>query len=1066
VCLCLCADVVVTRPASPPAPCVLFVPALRVHAKSPVQFSAGSEFRGFKPLGVKAFLDTCNLNNASLWCASQALFRNGILVPRSKLTTTATEARMEVMAQLYPVNEQTRALGLACHERDGNLRGFHMFGDDDDIATFWASMYLSDEGVRGWDVHTRAICWTASAPGTVYVPYLDIDERGLQCDFHRVWTTRVSPTLLAIQKQLVDIAPTHVINPVIFFNHREDGDLWKFSFHVHWPLLGVVNIMQWKDFLMAIQDLPRKFQWTKNQTGQWQVVPDEKTPIFDPAVYGGARQLFRGPFCGKGENPAAVMKPCTVQEINGVMQYVGTRDYSHDAIVRAVLAARIARWPTGLTMLTFSAPSRASVLPSADAPPPRVQLSLELDQSPMTEFLQPFIVDRILPAWQTHRIGMMMRLGGVKGAVVPTKNLVIVSNSSGASPGVRFLRVEGDTFCETDAAHIHTRNRDTVGVMLDFTKGAICQTCFACGRAGQAVKYVFLHLNNQIEIAPEAGSKFTAMSYWTTSKSPHQLLLDYYPNHFIHQRVTRMVWVYDDECRVWRTDVGGNMIIGRMIDDLNRKHAGYLKAYKNIMIDKQTAAFERANPEADTDAWAQFYTKTHAAARTFIAKNTPFVSMSASARGKVIDELKNFTVHKEVQAMNIHPHLIPMKNMKQYNIFTGEVGDMAREHLFTSVVDAELIADRDEIKIIEDWFDEISTGDNVKCVYLKKISAYCFTYLDHDRKFYVLVGGGQNGKGALKQFIMDISKGPDGFDSRAKNLAQSFWASRANANQGPENCTPESYELMNKTFYYTDDIQPVPLDTNKLKRIVAHEEQSGRGLYGKPVDVKPHGKVMWTTNFEPDIPGIDNACWERLVLLYMNTKYVPSAHDVDPKRFRFLKDHSRYMGLLEKKDAFFTVAVQALTAHYQSLEWDPIRRAPKSLGSFDLPPSVVISLREARATQLPLSAFMNAHTERTTQPLYCVTVEELFKNYIVYLENMNEIKARRSTTQSNFVQLLASALDVHVAAGTVDGVRLVKPVTPTMNRGQVPMMDQRLSHDNPYVGQPEGSYLDRAMGPS
>lgn len=245
---------------------------------------------------------------------------------------------------------------------------------------------------------------------------------------------------------------------------------------------------------------------------------------------------------------------------------------------------------------------------------------------------------------------------------------------------------------------------------------------------------------------------------------------------------------------------------------------------------------------------------------------------------------------------------------------------------------------------------------------------------------------------------------------------------------GPEQATPESYELQNKTVYYTDDIMPIPLDANKLKRIVAGEEQSGRPLWGKPGSIHPRGKVLWTSNFDPNGPGEDNAYWERASYLPMLTKYVPAGGGVDPTRYRFEQNHVRYQKLLEKRNGFFSVTVKALATYYQSLEWDSIKRQPATLSSFPLPKVVETAVSEARARALPLAAFMKEYTKTGTHPLEYVKIEDLFQNYMLYLDNVNEQRTKRNTTQTSFVALLASSLEINCAAGAVDGRMLVKKV--------------------------------------
>ncbi len=570
----------------------------------------------------------------------------------------------------------------------------------------------------------------------------------------------------------------------------------------------------------------------------------------------------------------------------------------------------------------------------------------------------------------------------------------------------------------------------------------------------------FLHAGNRIDITTKGDSKFTGTNYVAPSKNPHQLILDYFSPLFVLQRSTRSLWVYDKDFCVWRTDVSGNSTVGQLIDELNEKHVQYLKAYKDIIVQKQISRLDNAGltQEEAEDAAIKIYKQ----ARDFMNKNTPLISIAPSARGKVMEDLRNYTVHNEIDEMNKFPHLIPMKNKKYVNVFTGETGDMEPGHFFTSCVNAEICSKGEETEAISNWFDEISTGDIEKCRYLKMIAGYCFTFLVHDRHFYAILGPtGQNGKGTYKEFILKVNNGPEGMDARSKQLLQSFWASRGNANQAPENATPESYELMNKSFYYTDDLMPIPLDANKVKRISASEAQSGRTLYGKPVEIRPKGKIMWTLNFPPNGPGEDNAYWERAIILAMHAKYIDEG-PVDPARFRFRKNHARYLELLEMTDAFFTLTVEQLTGYYQSLPWNTMRNEPVLLGTFPVPASVKATLLQERANKLPLAAFVRDYTADCKDHSQSVSVEILFKNYITYLENVNEGKLRRETTQTSFIQLMSTALDIQASHGIFENRKLVRSVVPVRKDehaayGQVSAFTQAYN---------EGSHLDAALPPT
>jgi len=1033
--------------------------------------------RGIAPLGIEHILDGCGLNNPSLWSTARPILSYGLLCPKAKLKTALVEQRIDMIAHLYPMTNMNRALGVAVHERDGNLRGFHLIGDDEDIAAMWTSFFTYENSLHGWDVPRKAMCWTAMAPGAAYVPYMDLDEQGMQSDFHRVWTQRVAPTISCIQRALGGMVNQDEreidVKPLVFFNSRCTGELWKFSFHVHWPTLGVAEIGEWKQFLLSIVEMPRKLKWT-NVGGVWNVGEDPKTPIFDPAVYGGRRQLFRGPFCGKSDNGEAVLLPCAMQQTAGGEYAHVAKSYTVAQIKDYILKARIARWADGLTMLKFNLPVfpvrvplvESEVLPSPILPTLRQDNDGSLKH--LNDFVLPFFHLFILPRWQAMRKREASRLR-TAGAVVPTNNIKIVHMTPHQfKPGCIFMAVAGDTFCCLDAAHVHTQSAAPIGLLVDFVRCTIEQTCYACGsqlRAGSpgavSDKFCFLHANNRIEICTESDSAFTGISFWVPTKSPYQLLLDYFSDLFVFQRSCKTLWVYDKVFRVWRTDAGGNGVVGGLIDELNERHVKYLQCYKKIVIQKQNNSFTRMNPTATQEEVEAFSVRIHSEARKFMQKNTPFIVLNSAARGKVLDDMKSYHIHNEIAKMNCVPNYIPMKNGKYVDVFTGEVADMEASHYFTSCVNAEIIPLGEETERLERWFLEIASGEVEKGIYLKRFAGYCFTFLVHDRKFLLLKGTGKNAKGAWKEFIMKISKGPEGMDSRAKNLLQNFWDKRGNANTSPENATPESYELNNKTFLYTDDIMPIPLDTNKLKRVVAGEDGSGRGLYGKPIDIQSQGKVVWTSNFDSDGPGEDNAFWERQVIVPMLTKYVGKGEVVDEKNYRFAQNHVAYTELLELRDAFFTVVVAELVKYYKGLPWDAVKRAPSELSAFPLPESVVKYNQEARARALPLAGFMKDYTRPELYPMNFCKVEDAFESYMIYLENLNEARAKKETTLNSFTKLLAIALDVNVERGYIQGRAMHKKIISTKKKQYE---DRSYSSSSSVIAPVDDlAYLGRAM---
>lgn len=1025
--------------------------------------------RGVHPIGIAGLLDACGLNKENLWQRSRGLLAAGVLCPRAALTNDAVEKRINEISQRYPLNDKSKAMGVLVREKRLRgkgvylFRGDHVIGDCKDLAAFWVDLYLGNTTVPDWTIRGEAMCWSGLTPGNVFVPYVDLDECAPTGSFSVVWGTRVVPCVKAINDAL-SLLGVDSPRTIVTMNTRpsERAGLDKFSFHLHWPGLGVRTIGMWKNFLATLDDLPRAVDWIIGQDGELQQTPRPgNSSLVDMAVYGGRNQLFRGPYCGKRGDLAAIMYPVSVSDDGcGNYQYRFKDEASgasRESMIDCVLRTRITAFPSEVAILDLpehvlrrnvSVPAVTLVRPACSAPS---VAPMDPTIENIHRFITPFLERFILPEWQNFRHRILVSIGGVAGAVVPTTNLVISHERQAERRGRAFFTVQGDTFCECDARHVHTASPGRIGLVVDYLRATITQTCFVCGPSVVFPVYSFLHTGNQIRIEPRDRCGHSRVSCWSKSASLHQVLLDFYWDKFVYQRSTQLLYVYDDDARVWRANANGNAVVGKLIENVNRRHSEYLNAQRRVFMDSEIARYDNGEIDGSDDEVedltdeddekqpkraprdrAEAVRRIESRARRFVAKRTPFITFTAASRGKLLAELRSFVVHTEAVIMNPHENLIPMRNGQCVDVFTGLITDMEPRHLFTSMVDAQFNPEDPNIPTINEWFDEISTGDKAKAVYLKRIGAYCFTFLVHDRKYVILVGSGKNGKGMFKEFIVLISNGPSGYESRVKMLNGTFWSARANANSSPEAPTPEAFDMRNTTFFYTDDIGPVALDTAKLKRVVGGEDQSARGLYGDPCVVKPRGKVMHTSNFDPAGPGDDQAYWERTVVVKMRTKYVEDASQVDKSKYRFLKDQAVYRRLLTMTDAFFTITVQELIAYYKTVTSVGSGNSPL-LVSFPVPPEIQAATAEAKEKRLPLAAFMRIAMEDVKEPLYFASLTETFDNYMMYLRNCNETAIAKMTTSAKFEELLALALDIRVVhmqgRALVEGKRLVKPIT-------------------------------------
>ena len=152
------------------------------------------------------------------------------------------------------------------------------------------------------------------------------------------------------------------------------------------------NISHFKSLISNMTELPRKLVWKNN--GGWSCA-EAPGPLVDTAVYGGRKQLFRGPYCGKTGAPDAVLLPVIPSCIERVWRLEPGGNLEK---YQYILRARIARSPVGLGMVDLNETKLPPSLPSIVKP-----LSDNQDSRAIHVFFHPFLVHYVLPAWQRYR---------------------------------------------------------------------------------------------------------------------------------------------------------------------------------------------------------------------------------------------------------------------------------------------------------------------------------------------------------------------------------------------------------------------------------------------------------------------------------------------------------------------------------------------------------------------------------------------------------------------------------------------------------------------------------------
>lgn len=899
-------------------------------------------------------------------------------------------------------------------------------------------------GILHSDFSRQALLWTGQCSGHYYIPYLGFDEVSLYPhDFNNIYKERVLPSITVVQHLLTEM--TGKDEPyLLLYNTRlkpatkTEPECTKYSFHVHFFSVATKNIKGFKQVLSRLTDVPRHRDWKHNDEHGFFLV-NSKNAIYDCAVYGGENQLFRGPFCGKSDNTNAVLQPIQVDEKDG--NFYPVQDEVMDTPAGCVLTILRSRIRAPLdethTLLVF------------DPPPPEDDMKtiltkaikrksmmhddgehIRIPRDILNDVLRPLIYSEVIPAFQKFKRNLSLGMAP-GGGTTPVDDIEIVEDIVGGGH-TRYYKVKDDSFCLMDPKHYHSKNPHKTRIHIDLLHCTIWQFCHGCNAGGEI--YHFMQTGNIVQILPSVDAEFRGENGLELCTQPLNFIARYFKEDLIYNKSRDTVYVYDAALGIWAKGKKGNGVLGMLIDELNKKYAEYkhalLKAEyeEEIKIklkeyEESEAYLEHKEKKRDNTKQKKI-TEARKNARKKQKKGNELIVISATQRVKLLDYLRSFGLANEADDMNIKTHLLTMSNLKTYNVFTGEIEDIQRENLHTGVMTAELSMDLEDIKEIQEWFLEIACGDKEMVVVLQRVAGYMMTFLVHDRKGYMMIGAGNNGKGLFKALLINCLRGAFGTEEKWKAVKNKFWY-KAGQSGSAENSSPETMAIADKSLLYSGD-----MDSHKqicaqiYKQVIASEDMGARGLYIDASNIKPTGKVLWSINNVCNLEGTDNACWERTEFLRFSAKYTNDLSTVNPAKYRFPENKARYDHIASKSDAFFTVCVQALTSYYKQQEYDPVTNAPKFLPPFPTTSSMQREKLQARARKLPLASFIQTYTTYTDLIYEYAHVDQLFDNYLVYLDNSNEQQLKKQTTKLDFENSLLTSLDMTIDKQQVCHVKI------------------------------------------
>lgn len=248
----------------------------------------------------------------------------------------------------------------------------------------------------------------------------------------------------------------------------------------------------------------------------------------------------------------------------------------------------------------------------------------------------------------------------------------------------------------------------------------------------------------------------------------------------------------------------------------------------------------------------------------------------------------------------------------------------------------------ERIKKFDDFVLLICAHDAEKKQYLKKIFGYCLTTNHDDRKIYMHVGCGSNGKTSMDECFQK-ALGPF-----HKNVRSGFLVDQER-NSG--NASPDLMGLMVARFGSLNEThREKKVDSCRLKLVADGGTLSGRQLYEEEKNFNLFCKMMVWSNYMLKLPpSQDIALEDRIVAISYTMRFVP---DPDPnKPHEALKQPCVVAALKDDSDAVGTWLCQGAMLALQDI---------KKHGSIVIPPVIHKETKDELDKQNVLASFLKS----------------------------------------------------------------------------------------------------------
>jgi putative DNA primase/helicase len=225
-----------------------------------------------------------------------------------------------------------------------------------------------------------------------------------------------------------------------------------------------------------------------------------------------------------------------------------------------------------------------------------------------------------------------------------------------------------------------------------------------------------------------------------------------------------------------------------------------------------------------------------------------------------------------INAFDVDPWLLSVDN-GTINLKTGELLAHDPEHFITKIIP---IVYNPNAKCLrwEQFVSEIMCGNEELVRFLQRAIGYSLTGLTLEQCFFILYGLGANGKGVLIRILKQLLQ---------EYFYQADFKSFIQRDVVSGEIRSDLAALAGRRLVAASEAnQKARIDEALLKQLTGEDSITSRFLRRENFTYEPTFKIWLSTNYKPEIRGLDEGMWRRLKLIPFEASFREGSNKRDP----------------------------------------------------------------------------------------------------------------------------------------------------------------------------------------